>query len=287
MEMSLEIADLASALAKAQSSIEGAAKDKMNPHFRAKYADLGAVWAACREALTTNGLSVVQAPGLCEDGHVSMVTVLLHSSGQWMRETMSIPLGKVDAQGYGSAISYARRYCLAAMVGVAPEDDDGNAAAKHAPEASNGPAPRTKLDGPHTSKTSLRAAISKLDTVIRAATAADGINDILKGAKATIAQAERDWPELIHGDPSIEEAEGLQKLVQRRRAELAEPEPDGMFAMLIASMKENDNLASLTRWVATNEALIDELDDAERRKFEAARDLLESGLMQVAKLNAG
>lgn len=128
MEMSENIADLAGALAKAQAAVEGASKAKVNPAFKSKYADLASVWEACRDALTTNGLSVVQAPGAMTDNRMTLTTVLLHSSGQWMRETLSIPLTKVDAQGYGSATTYARRYALAAFVGVSPEDDDGNAA---------------------------------------------------------------------------------------------------------------------------------------------------------------
>lgn len=130
METSQNIADLAAALAKAQGQIEGARKDSANPHFKSKYADLASVWDACRSALADNGLSVVQAPGPCASGQLEMTTMLLHSSGQWIKETLTIPLQKVDAQGYGSATTYARRYSLSAMVGVAPDDDDGNAASK-------------------------------------------------------------------------------------------------------------------------------------------------------------
>lgn len=130
MNRSDNIADLAAALAKAQATIEGAAKGKVNPAFKSKYADLSSVWDACREALTANGLSVVQAPGTMIDNRMSLTTMLLHSSGQFIEETLTIPLTKADAQGYGSATTYARRYALAAMVGVSPEDDDGNAASQ-------------------------------------------------------------------------------------------------------------------------------------------------------------
>lgn len=133
MEMSDDIKELATAFSKAQASVEGAAKDSANPHFKNKYADLASVWSACREALTKNGLSIAQFPGELIDNRMTMTTMLMHSSGQWMRETLSIPLSKVDAQGYGSATTYARRYALAAVVGVCPEDDDGNAASQPAP----------------------------------------------------------------------------------------------------------------------------------------------------------
>lgn len=131
MQTSETINELATALAKAQGQIKGAIKDAENPHFRSKYADLASVWDACRDALSKNGLSVIQAPRGCwnESGWtVEVETRILHSSGQWMGDTITVPVGKPDAQGLGSALTYARRYALASFVGVAPEDDDGNAA---------------------------------------------------------------------------------------------------------------------------------------------------------------
>lgn len=127
MQTSDSINELATAFAKAQAKIEGATKDKSNPAFKSKYADLSSVWDACRQALTENGLSVVQvAEG---DGtQATIVTRLMHTSGQWIEGTLIVRPAKTDAQGIGSAITYARRYALAAMVGVCPEDDDGNAA---------------------------------------------------------------------------------------------------------------------------------------------------------------
>lgn len=119
---------LAEALAKAQREIQNAAKDKANPYFKSKYADLASVWEACREPLTKNGLAVIQKARATEGG-IEVETMLVHSSGQFVTETLSLPVVKADAQGIGSAITYARRYALSAMVGVAPEDDDGNAAA--------------------------------------------------------------------------------------------------------------------------------------------------------------
>jgi hypothetical protein len=137
METSTEIGKLAEALAKAQGEIKGAAKDSTNPHYRSKYADLASVWDACRAALTKNGLSVVQLPDTTADG-VFLHTTLAHSSGQWMRGTMPVRPVQDTPQGLGSALTYARRYSLAAMVGVAPDDDDdGNAASAGTP-ANNG-----------------------------------------------------------------------------------------------------------------------------------------------------
>ncbi len=121
---------LFAALAKAQAKIEGASKTNVNPHFRSKYADLASVWDACREALTSNGIAVIQRPVASESGSVAIETILAHESGEYITGTLSMRPTKADPQGIGSAITYARRYALASMVGVAPEDDDGNAASR-------------------------------------------------------------------------------------------------------------------------------------------------------------
>ena len=135
METSENINEISSALAKAQGQIENAIKDSSNPFFKSKYADLTSVWAACRRQLSENGLSVIQSPEESSHG-ISVVTMLCHSSGQWIRSKYSMPCdsSKLTPQVIGSAITYARRYALSAMVGIAPhDDDDGN-------EASNKPA---------------------------------------------------------------------------------------------------------------------------------------------------
>jgi len=131
------IGKLAEALAKAQKHIDGAKKGAVNPHLRSKYADLSSVWAACRDALADNGLAVTQhMADMGAPGAVKVVTTLMHASGEWLSGETVMPVTKQDAHGYGSAITYARRYSLAAMVGVSPEDDDASAAVSHAaPEA--------------------------------------------------------------------------------------------------------------------------------------------------------
>lgn len=124
-----QINELATALSKAQSEIKSALKDASNPFYKSQYADLTSVWNAAREALNKNGLSVVQSIGC--DAHLEkswLVTTLIHTSGQWMDGTCPLINSKGDMQGLGSAISYARRYSIAAICGVVTEDDDGNAA---------------------------------------------------------------------------------------------------------------------------------------------------------------
>lgn len=125
METSESINEISAALAKAQGQIENAIKDSSNPFFKSKYADLTSVWAACRKQLSENGLSVIQSPEESSHG-ISVVTMLCHSSGQWIRSKYSMPCdsSKLTPQVIGSAITYARRYALSAMVGIAPHDDD-------------------------------------------------------------------------------------------------------------------------------------------------------------------
>ncbi len=125
METSEKINELAGALAKAQGQIEGAAKDMENPFLKSKYADLSSVWAVARKPLSDNELCVVQTPENCDNGNVTLRTTLFHSSGQWIASVLEMPVAKQEPQGYGSAISYARRYSLASMVGIYSEDDDG------------------------------------------------------------------------------------------------------------------------------------------------------------------
>lgn len=125
-EWSGEINELADALAKFQSEMEGAKKDSVNPHFKSKYADLESVREACRP-MARHGLSYVQ-PVTAEGPRVTVTTILMHKSGQWISSSLSIAATQNTPQAVGSAITYGRRYGLSAMVGIAPEDDDGQAA---------------------------------------------------------------------------------------------------------------------------------------------------------------
>lgn len=125
-EMSPSIGNLAKALALAQGAIRGATKDSKNPHYGSDYADLASVWEACRAALAGNGLAVVQTPST-NGKTVSVTTYLLHLSGEWMRGICAADARDGGPQAVGSVITYLRRYSLAAMVGVAPADDDAEA----------------------------------------------------------------------------------------------------------------------------------------------------------------
>lgn len=128
IETSEQINEIAGALAKAQTEMENVAKDRENPHFRAKYATLAGVLDEVRPKLAKQGIMIHQATVNGEGSSVGVVTLLAHNSGQWIRSSFYVLPTKPDAQGAGSALTYARRYSLMAAAGVAPEDDDGEAA---------------------------------------------------------------------------------------------------------------------------------------------------------------
>lgn len=135
MNSSPEIKDLAAAMAKFQAELKPAIKGNTNPYFKSRYADLQACWDCCREALVKNGLSVVQGSRESNGEIVTVDTRLMHASGQWIESSLTMKPAKADPQGVGSAVTYARRYALSAILGiVADEDDDGNAATHNAPK---------------------------------------------------------------------------------------------------------------------------------------------------------
>jgi len=146
------------------------------------------------------------------------------------------------------------------------------------------PEARQKLEGPHSSKTALRKAVHDVIAKVRAAQSDDEISAIVKDAKPTIRQAETDWPILLNGDPQIEEDVGLKGVVALCRAAVADK---GMVQGLIDSMKTCETLSSLTNWMATNEPIIDALEDADRRLFEKEFEGFEAGMKAVALVNAG
>lgn len=126
---------LYTALASAQMAMGPALKDSNNPHFNSKYADLASVMAACLPALNANGIAVIQPTYQDESGARFVKTILVHGpSGESVECAVPLILGKNDMQGYGSAVTYARRYGLMSMAGIAAEDDDGNAAVSAAPK---------------------------------------------------------------------------------------------------------------------------------------------------------
>lgn len=128
MKMSESINEIATALSAAQAEIQNPSKSAENPFFKSRYADLAEVLSVVRPAFTKQHLSIVQMPYTSENGQIGVTTMISHGSGQWMQGEVALPLqvNKNVNQDAGSAITYLRRYALAAACGVAQEDTDGN-----------------------------------------------------------------------------------------------------------------------------------------------------------------
>ena len=127
MKMSETIAELATALSKAQGQIDAALKGSTNPHFKSKYADLNSLREAIREPVSVNDLSIIQLPRTTA-GFVEIETMLMHKSGEFISEVLQMPYGQNSPQAIGSALSYCRRYSLSSILNLSADDDDGNAA---------------------------------------------------------------------------------------------------------------------------------------------------------------
>jgi len=129
-ETSATVGSLMAALAKARKAFKPVLKNQENPFFKSRYADLADVIEATKDGLSDNGLAVLQPPAYTKaTATVTILTLLGHSSGEWIRACLDMPVSKTDAQGVGSAITYGRRYSYSAVLNVASEaDDDGNAA---------------------------------------------------------------------------------------------------------------------------------------------------------------
>jgi len=168
------VKDVAAAFVKAQKEFGPALKSSSNPHFKSRYADLAACVEAVIDALNNNGIALMQVTHECESG-VIVETTLIHESGEMLSAgKLHVPASKADAQGYGSALTYARRYSLMAACGIAPEDDDGNAATAAPPKR------QEPLAGPNevAAMTKLAASVSMPLEAICAAYGVASLNQI-------------------------------------------------------------------------------------------------------------
>ncbi len=145
MNKSESIAAISAAIAKAQAEVENAGKNAANPHFKSRYADLAEILNTVRPVFSAHNLAILQMPSF-SDGVASVETMISHSSGEWISSVCSAPVSKQDAQGVGSAITYLRRYSLAAMAGIAQEDDDANSAVCYRQQPAPAPAKKQTLD---------------------------------------------------------------------------------------------------------------------------------------------
>lgn len=159
--MSQSIAALAKALAAAQAELEPAAKNAENPHLRNRYADIAAVFEAIRKILPKHGLAVSQMV-LPTEGKAHVRTLLMHESGEWIAGECVLPPDRAGGpQGMGSAITYARRYSLSALLGVVSEDDDDGEQAQHSPSKTRQGTPRTSSQVPASHGEAAKAGMTK------------------------------------------------------------------------------------------------------------------------------
>ena len=196
------------ALVKALTEIEGVTKDKVNPHFKSKYADLSSVLETVRPVFARYNMAVTQETAPSEDG-VIVETVVLHMSGEERRfGKLYVPANKRDAQGAGSALTYARRYSLMTALGIPAEDDDGNAAVKATVNPSTGetpPAKRVELAGPYTCKTQLQAAAKQFVMTLERMSDLDDFVAWQQTPEVVdfCVQMARDMPDWWQGGPSV------------------------------------------------------------------------------------
>jgi hypothetical protein len=222
---------LATALVRALSEIEGVTKDKVNPHFKSKYADLSSVLETVRPVFARYNMAVTQETAPSEDG-VIVETVVLHMSGEERRfGKLYVPANKRDAQGAGSALTYARRYSLMTALGIPAEDDDGNAAVK-----ATAPVQQRSEDGGNPtgerlpgdmSDSALRGCIKTLVHNLNGVSSLQEYEELLEleDAAKTIEQCRRRFPawwETGAGCPA--EFKPLKKILEETRKGLADLE---------------------------------------------------------------
>jgi len=182
--------EIAAALVRAQKGFSPALKQSANPHFRSKYADLATCVEAVIDSLNDNGIALIQQTAECDSG-VIVETTFIHESGEtFSAGKLHVPASKHDAQGYGSALTYARRYSLMAACGIAPEDDDGNAATAAPPTRRAAPAAPVKVTDLEVNTITKLAEVKGVGLVqICTAYGIESINDLpMAKAKEVIAR---------------------------------------------------------------------------------------------------
>ena len=303
MEMSPTIGALMGALAKAQATIGGAVKGKVNPAFKSKYADLASVWEAWQPAGPPNGLAVTQWPGDVINGKVAVTTHLGHASGEWMRETAFIPINKTDAQGYVSAVTYGRRCALSALAGIAPEDDDGNAAVagRGAPTMASREVARGEWpNGPHTSKTALSTAWKELVRNLHGANDSDDVEGLITDAVPMLAQFRAAakvgiLTEDYHGGGDFKGvAATLEEARERVRHDDGVPREPGEVAgtedptteLLRSTLTDCETALALKAWAAVNETLIATQSETVKDELATQYKARARGLRAVAQMAA-
>ncbi len=227
MSTSTDTAELAKALAAAQGEIQNATLNKVNPHFKNKYADLAAIRDAVMPALAKQNIAVTQTTEVHGDGAQFMLcTRLTHMSGQWIESQYPLPLSVDRPQAMGSALTYARRYCLSAIVGIASEDDDDGEEGQKAGDEqrqANVPQPR-KVEPGLTSgltKTALTMELRKVATELAGIDGLGSLDALLNAHKTILDQCKRDLPKWWDNEG---DTPGFRQRIEAKRVEIEERE---------------------------------------------------------------
>jgi len=258
-----------------------------NKQVQSTYAYWEDVNEAIRPILHDFGFSLSFKTGR-NGQNITVTGILSHRLGHSEETTMELPAdgsgSKNAVQAVASSTSYGKRYTAFALLNITSkgEDDDGATATNK--RADGEPVARAKLEGQHASKTALSKAIREMINGVRKATNPAQIDAILKSGKATIAQAERDWPALLNGDPNIEEGYGLKGVVAEKRRALSESPVND----IINQMKDECGTSSeLSTWYVVNEEKLDALNDAERSRFDQEFEAYDAALQAAQMTRAG
>lgn len=246
--------NIATALVKAQKEFAPALKDSNNPFFKTKYADLSTCVKAVIDALNNNGIALVQKCHPCDDG-VSVETIFVHESGELLDcGILHVPAAKNDPQGYGSALTYARRYSLMAACGIAPEDDDGNAASKGRPAPVANPLNFAKTDASVLENKAKNIIESSVNTTLP-----ENIEPVLKlalripGKDDTLFDSMTDWVEAYNAmADKVASSKSLTKDTKRMKLE----ELHGANKHIIDKMNPVQ-ISGMNAFTAKRRALID------------------------------
>lgn len=222
------------------------------------------------------------------ESEVTTTGILSHRDGHSEETELSLPSdtsgSKNAVQAVGSSSQYGKRYTAFALLNITSKGEDDDAMAGGGPQLLNGePAPREKLDGKHPSKSKLQAAMREFVEKLRTADGPDAIEAIIEEYGEDLAQCRRYLPAWWEGDGTPEKR-GVCGSIEDARARAG---GSSFLSEMIDSMKANQTAKSLANWMDKNEPAVASLDDADARKFQLAVDLHESGLQQVATVNAG
>lgn len=246
--------NIATALVKAQKAFAPALKDSNNPFFKTKYADLSTCVKAVIDALNDNGIALVQNCHPCDDG-VSVETIFYHESGELINcGILHVPAAKNDPQGYGSALTYARRYSLMAACGIAPEDDDGNAASKGRPAPVANPLNFAKTDASVLENKAKNILDSSVNTTLP-----ENVEPVLRfslrvpGKDETLFESMAEWTESYNAmADKVAASKSLTKDTKRQKLE----ELHGANKHIIDKMNPVQ-IAGMNAFTAKRRALID------------------------------